>query len=116
MKEYCHSLKWNIVICSNMDGPRDYQTKWSQSDRERQIPYDFVYMWNLKILYKWTSLQNLNRLIGLENELMITSEKEWGRRDKLGVWGWYIHSTIFKIVNKDLLYSTGSSAQCSVTS
>ena len=31
-----------------MGGPRDYHTKWSQSDRERQISYDITYMWNLK--------------------------------------------------------------------
>ena len=30
-----------------MDGPRDYETKRSTSDRERQI-YDITYMWNLK--------------------------------------------------------------------
>ena len=29
-----------------MDGPRDY-TKWSESERERQIAYDITYMWNL---------------------------------------------------------------------
>ena len=31
-----------------MDGPRDYHTKLSKSDRERQISYDVTYMWNLK--------------------------------------------------------------------
>ena len=31
-----------------MDGPRDYHTKCSMSDRERQIPHDTIYMWNLK--------------------------------------------------------------------
>ena len=31
-----------------MDGPRDYHTKRSKSDRERQISYDITYMWNLK--------------------------------------------------------------------
>ena len=31
-----------------MDRPRDYQTQWSKSDRERQIAYDITYMWNLK--------------------------------------------------------------------
>ena len=31
-----------------MDGPRDYHTKWSKSDRERQMPSDITYMWNLK--------------------------------------------------------------------
>ena len=36
------------VICSYMNGPRDYHTKRSKSERERQIPYDITYMWNLK--------------------------------------------------------------------
>ena len=38
----------NNVIFSNMDATRDYHTKWSNSERERQIPYDITYMWNLK--------------------------------------------------------------------
>ena len=43
-----HKKEQNNAICSNMDGPRDYYTKWSKSDRERQISYDIAYMWNLK--------------------------------------------------------------------
>ena len=31
-----------------MDVTRDYHTKWSKSERERQIPYDITHMWNLK--------------------------------------------------------------------
>ena len=31
-----------------MEGPRDDHTKWSKSARERQIPYDITYKWNLK--------------------------------------------------------------------
>ena len=31
-----------------MDGTRDYHTEWSKSEREKQIPYDITYMWNLK--------------------------------------------------------------------
>ena len=38
--------EWNNAICSNMDGPRDFHTKWSKSDRGRQIPCDITYMWN----------------------------------------------------------------------
>ena len=30
-----------------MGGTRDSHTKWSQSEREGQIPYDFTYIWNL---------------------------------------------------------------------
>ena len=43
-----HKKRWNNAICSNMDGLKDYHTKWSKSDRERQISYDITYMWNLK--------------------------------------------------------------------
>ena len=45
-----HKKEWNNAICSNMDGPIDYHTKWSNSNRERQISYDVTYMWNLKKL------------------------------------------------------------------
>ena len=31
-----------------MDGPRDYQTKKSKSDKERQISYDIAYTQDLK--------------------------------------------------------------------
>ena len=30
-----------------MGGPRDYHTKWSKSERKRQIPYDIACVWNL---------------------------------------------------------------------
>ena len=28
--------------------PRDCHPEWSKSDREGEIPYDTLYMWNLK--------------------------------------------------------------------
>ena len=43
-----HRKVWNNTICSNMDGPRDYHTKWIKSEREKQMLYDITYMWNLK--------------------------------------------------------------------
>ena len=42
-----------------MDGPRDYHTKWSKPDRERQISHDIAYMWNLTI----TTKKDTNELI-----------------------------------------------------
>ena len=36
------------ATCSNIDGPRNYRAKWSKSERERQISYDSIYMWNRK--------------------------------------------------------------------
>ena len=43
-----HKKEWNKAIWRNMNGPRDYHTKWSKSDSERQISNDVIYMWNLK--------------------------------------------------------------------
>ena len=44
----CHEKEWNNATYSNMDRPKDYHAKWSQSERERQIPYDVTYILNLK--------------------------------------------------------------------
>ena len=42
-------------------------------------------------------------------------EGKGGWEDKLGDWDWHVHTAIFKIdTNKDLLYSTGNSAQYTV--
>ena len=69
-----------------MDGPRDDHTKGSKSDRERQISYGITHMWNLilKNQYKWTYLQNRNRLTDIENKHGYQSGV--GERDKFGVW------------------------------
>ena len=42
-----HKKEQNGAICSNIYGTRDSHTKWSKSERERQVPYDITYMWNL---------------------------------------------------------------------
>ena len=43
-----HKKEWNIAICSNTDGPRDFHSKWSKADRERQILYGIKYICDLK--------------------------------------------------------------------
>ena len=42
------------MICDSMDGPREHYAKWNKPVRERQIPYDFIHIWNLmnKLNYK----------------------------------------------------------------
>ena len=45
-----------------MGGPRWHYTKQNKSDRERQIPYDSSYMWNLKNKVNRKTKQNRNRL------------------------------------------------------
>ena len=57
-----------------------------KSDRERQISYDIAYMWNLKKLYRWTYLQSRNRVIDVENKLMVTKgERGRGINWEIGI-------------------------------
>ena len=37
-----HKKEWNNAICSNIDGPRDYHTKWSKSDRDKYHIISFI--------------------------------------------------------------------------
>ena len=37
-----HENEWNNAICSNINGPRDYRTKWSQSDITSLLFNQFV--------------------------------------------------------------------------
>ena len=30
-----HKKEWNNAICNNMDGLRDYHTKWSNSNKDK---------------------------------------------------------------------------------
>ena len=43
MEYYSAKKEQNNAFCSYMDGPRDYHTEWSKSERERQIPYDSTF-------------------------------------------------------------------------
>ena len=75
-KEDVVSIK--ICHCSNMDGLGGYYVKWNKFDRERQILYDVIYMWNLKKLNK---LMNTTAKTSkpIENKLVVTSVEGKGR-------------------------------------
>ena len=91
-----HKKGWNNAIYNNMDEPRDYHTKWSKWERERQISHDITYMCNLKKWYKWTYLQNRDR--PRHGELTCSYQGVGKRgRDRLGAWDWQIHTTIYKM-------------------
>ena len=38
----------NFTLCHSIDAPGEHYATWNKPVRERQIPYDFTYMWNLK--------------------------------------------------------------------
>ena len=57
-----HKKCRNNAICRNMDGPRDYHTKWSKPDKKYKY-HMISLMWILKNKwYKGTYSQNRNRL------------------------------------------------------
>ena len=42
MEYYSAIKKWNITICSNMDGPRDCYTEWSKSEEDKYHMISYV--------------------------------------------------------------------------
>ena len=44
---FVHDKEENFTLCNSMDGPGEHGVKWNKPVRERQIPYDFIHMWNL---------------------------------------------------------------------
>ena len=66
-----------------MGEPRDYHTKRSKSERERQIPYDFTYMWNLKydrneLIYETEKdLQKLRTGLWLPRQRWVRGGMDW---------------------------------------
>ena len=50
--KYYSAIKKNNAIRSNMDGPRDCHTEWSQ---RKAVSYDITYMWNLKKMGRCTN-------------------------------------------------------------
>ena len=76
----------------------DDHTKWSKSDRERQISYDIAFMWNLKKkkmmpMNLFTKRKQAHRL----REQTYAYQKEgWLGKDRLWVLDWLVQTAIFK--------------------
>ena len=43
-----HQEEWNNAIFNYMDATSESHTKWTKSGRERQMPHDITYIWDLK--------------------------------------------------------------------
>ena len=79
---YIYTMEYYSAIKKNEIMP--FAATWMELEiiilsevRERQI-YDMSCMWNLKKWYKWTYLQNRERLKDIENKLMATRGKGGG--------------------------------------
>ena len=107
-----HKEEWNNAICSIMDGPRDYCTKRSKSERERQMMCLYV---ESKIRHEWTYMWNRNRPADMENSLVVDKgEGSRGGKD----WGFGISRhkllCIQQISNRVLLCNRGNYSQYAV--
>ena len=47
MEYYSIIKEENFTLCNSMDGPGEHYAKGNKPVRERQIPQDFIHMWNL---------------------------------------------------------------------
>ena len=45
---FSHKKERNLAICNIIDRPQWHYAELNKSDRERQIPYNFFFIWNLK--------------------------------------------------------------------
>ena len=60
------------VSLNEVDEPRAYCTEWNKSERERQIMYINMCVWNLERWYWWTYFQGGNGDSDIENRLVDT--------------------------------------------
>ena len=38
-----HKKEWNIAIYCNMDGSREYHTKWNKSEKDKYLVTSLIY-------------------------------------------------------------------------
>ena len=55
---FSHIKEWNNAIWSNIDGPRDYNTKWSKTNKDKYHIISLIF--KLKKIVQM-NLQNKNR-------------------------------------------------------
>ena len=86
MEYYSADKEGANTICSNMGGPRDHHTKRYKPIRERQISYDFTYIWTLKKMIQMNLLVKQKHTPRHRKHICgYKGEREVGR-GKLGAW------------------------------
>ena len=86
---YTHTLEYYSVINKNEIFP--LTITWmdlegimlSKSDKERQIPYDIIYMWNINT-QQTSEYSKKEALTEVDNKLMVTSEGREGEGQHRG--------------------------------
>ena len=65
-----HKEGQNDAICSNMDGSRDYHTKWSKSDKDKYHMIWLICGLSLKMIQKNLKIEEINT--NFEIKLLVT--------------------------------------------
>ena len=69
-----------FTIWATMGAPGDYHTKWSKSDKDKYYMISLIgRIWRGRTWYKWSYLQNRNRVTDIESKLMVSRGERWGR-------------------------------------
>ena len=90
-KEYVVHIYNGILFSHKKNEIMPFTATWMDLEiiilieRERQIPYDITYMWNLKYDTKWTYLWSRNRLIDIENRFVAAKGEVGLGRDGIGI-------------------------------
>ena len=61
-----------------MDGLRNFHTKWSKSEKKKNILRYYVQVESINS-YQWANVQNRNELTDCENQILIIKRKLKGR-------------------------------------
>ena len=89
-----HKKEWNNATCSSMDGPGDYHTKWSKSNRQKKYHMISLKCGILKndiseFIYKIETDSHT-----LKINLWLPKGKVW-ERNGLGIWDWPMHTIVY---------------------
>ena len=82
-----YKKEWNSAICSNMDEPRSYHTKWSMLET-CHLYVECTYM--TQMILTMTQIQTHQHRINL-----CCQGKDGWERDGLGVWDWQMQTIIY---------------------
>ena len=91
-----------------MDGPREYHTKGSKSERERQIPSS-AYLWNLKYGADAPTCKP-ERLAHTEARRVLVKQEKGSGEGRWGVWGLQMQPVIQRTDKQQgpIVYTTGN--------
>ena len=92
------------VSPNEVDEPRTYYTEWSDSEREREIPYSNTYIHNLEKWYWRIYLEGSSGETDIKNRL-IDMGREEERREICGKSNMETYITICKIEEKHQIMS-----------